>query len=195
MNKYGIENFEIAEIDRADDRDQLDDIEELWIAKLGTTDRNRGYNISFGGSSRPHPETRARLSTSLKGKSAWNKGKPMGEEHYQNVLKSGVWGENKPQISAAGMQRIREAKLGDKNPNFGGKSVTEETRRKHSEYTTGRYVGDKNPMFKKKVSNEAIRQLRSIGLSQQRISEIVGCSQGTVGNRLNGWPENMLEAA
>jgi hypothetical protein len=186
MNKYGVENFEISEIDQADTFEQLDDLEELWIAKLGTTDRNRGYNISFGGSSRPHPDTRAKLSVSLKGKPAWNKGKPMGNEHYQNVLKSGIWGENKPQITPAGKLRIREGKLGKNNPNY-GRSETAVHILKWQEEHPELLEGKNNPMYRKDVSDEAIKQLRSIGFSPQRISKIVGCSQCTVGNRLRAW--------
>ena len=225
MNKYGIENFEISEIDRADDRDKLDDIEELWIAKLGTTDRNRGYNISFGGSSRPHPETRARLSASLKGKPAWNKGKPMEEEHYKNCLAASKKKRGVPHnLTPDGRKKLSESRLGENNPNYGGKSMTEETRRRLGEAAKGRVAwnrgiphteeakekmrgpkpwaalprpsiqGDKHPNFLN-VSVEAMKQLRSIGFSYNKIAETLGCAHGTVTNRLKNWPNDLAEAA
>ena len=192
MNAHGIENFEITEIDRAENANHLDDLEELWITKLGTTDRNRGYNISFGGSSRPNSDTRAKLSASLKGKPAWNKGRPMGEEHYKNTVESAKKRRGIPlPITPQGRRSLVESKLGENNPNFGGKSITEATILRMRNSHLGKAKGKDNPMFRKDISDEAIRQLRSIGFSQQKIADILGCNQVTVSNRLRTWAESV----
>lgn len=189
MNKYGSENFTIVEIDRSENEDQIDDVEELWIAKLGTTDRSRGYNISFGGASRPHPDTRAKLSASLKGKPAWNKGRPMEEDHLKNTRLAAEKRRGVPlPITPQGRESLRQSKLGENNPNY-GKTETyaalSEWRKKNPDFSSG----NKNAMWRKDVSDSVILQLRSIGLKQDRIANIVGCSQGTVGNRIRKYPE------
>jgi hypothetical protein len=50
MNKYGFDNFSAAAIEQAETQEELDERETFWIAEFDTTNRDRGYNISFGGS-------------------------------------------------------------------------------------------------------------------------------------------------
>ena len=222
MNKYGFENFSIRTIDVADSQEELDDIEELWISKLGTTDRRYGYNISFGGASPcSNPETRAKLSASLKGKPAWNRGKPMSPEHKENLRKSGVWDAGRgDRLTPKGRKSLSENRKGEKNPNFGGKANTPESIEKRASRLRGRpswnlgipqteeakekmrgpkpwvklprpsIQGENHVGFRKDVSTEAIKQLRSIGLNFSKISRLLGCASQTVANRLKGWPES-----
>lgn len=56
-------------------------------------------------------------------------------------------------------RKIAESKIGDKNPNWRGKSVTEETRRKHSL----RNNGENNPFYGKEHSNEVKQHLSESG--------------------------------
>ncbi len=188
MGVHGINSFSIKEIDSSDDQDTLDDIEELWISKLGTTDRRYGYNVSFGGSSRLGPNTRAKLSASLKGKPAWNKGQPMSEEHRKN-WKLAMEEKGPYLLTPKGRKILSEGRKGENNPNFGGKSMTEETRKRMSEVHKGLATGKQNPMWRSDISDSVILQLRSIGFTQGRIGEIIGCSQKTVGNRIKEYPE------
>lgn len=48
INKYGIENFIIEEIEKVDDDSQLSNREIYWINELGTYGKN-GYNATKGG--------------------------------------------------------------------------------------------------------------------------------------------------
>ena len=48
MNKYGFDNFSAAAIEQAETQEELDERETFWIAEFVTTNRDRGYNISFG---------------------------------------------------------------------------------------------------------------------------------------------------
>ena len=221
MNIHGINNFRIQEIDTTESQDHLDDIEELWIAKLGTTDRRFGYNVSWGGASRLGPDTRAKLSTSLKGKPAWNKGQPMSEEHLKNTRLAAEKRRGVPlPITPQGRENIRNSKLGENNPNFGGKSTTPESIEKRAVQLRGKPSwnkgvpqteearekmrgprpslagprphrrGSNSSNYLEEVSTDSIKQLRSIGFAFSKIAERVGCSAGTVKNRLNGWPES-----
>lgn len=218
MNKYGFENFSVRIIDDADSQEELDDIEELWISKLGTTDRRFGYNISFGGASPcSNPETRAKLSASLKGKPAWNKGQPMSPEHYANSVKARQKYVGVDTLTPDGRRRLRESKLGDKNPNFGGKSSTQESIEKRAEQLRGITPWNKgvpqteearskmrgprpslsgprpgrrgvnSTNYKVEISEVVIRQLYSMGFNPSKISKKLGLNDQTVRNRLYGW--------
>lgn len=48
MNKYGIENFIIEELEQVEDESKLDEREIYWIQELQTYGRN-GYNATKGG--------------------------------------------------------------------------------------------------------------------------------------------------
>lgn len=48
MNKYGIENFKIEEIEYIENDSDLSDREVYWIGELGTYG-SHGYNASKGG--------------------------------------------------------------------------------------------------------------------------------------------------
>lgn len=48
MNKYGIENFIVEEIEYIEDDNKLEEREIFWIKELGTFGKN-GYNATIGG--------------------------------------------------------------------------------------------------------------------------------------------------
>lgn len=48
MNKYGIENFIIEELEQVKDENLLSEREIYWVKELGTYGSN-GYNASKGG--------------------------------------------------------------------------------------------------------------------------------------------------
>lgn len=48
VRKYGIENFNLEILEECEEQ-QLNKREKYWIAKLNATDRNIGYNVTFGG--------------------------------------------------------------------------------------------------------------------------------------------------
>ena len=71
MRKYGVENFTIEVIDRAETEIELCLKEIEWISTLGTFDRARGYNSTTGGDgtgSPCTPEVRAKISAKKKGR-------------------------------------------------------------------------------------------------------------------------------
>jgi group I intron endonuclease len=54
-NKYGGEAFEFW-ILREDKKENLNELEELFISELETTDRDEGFNLTSGGNSSRHAE-------------------------------------------------------------------------------------------------------------------------------------------
>lgn len=71
--KHGAENFKIEEIDGANNHDELNYKEWLWIHKLDSMVPN-GYNLISGGNSRiPSIETRIKRSNSMKGKNTYKR--------------------------------------------------------------------------------------------------------------------------
>ena len=51
MRKYGIENFTIEEIDKADSFKELGELERKYIKKYNSQNPDKGYNLTAGGES------------------------------------------------------------------------------------------------------------------------------------------------
>lgn len=49
MNKYGVENFKVEEIERCSSEEELDVKERYWIKTLQSQDPSIGYNIQESG--------------------------------------------------------------------------------------------------------------------------------------------------
>lgn len=78
MRKYGVENFEIIEIDKCEDQNTLNIRECFWINHYDSLVPN-GYNIREGGADgKLSEETKQKISSSKmgqgKGRIPWNKG-------------------------------------------------------------------------------------------------------------------------
>ncbi len=91
IRKYGKENFALEQIDSAETLDQLNIMEQTYIKALNTLAPN-GYNLELGGSSKAcHPETKAKISATLKGRPIKNrmngapKGRPVSMERRAQI--------------------------------------------------------------------------------------------------------------
>jgi len=91
MRKHGIENFNIEQIDTALSLEELNLKEKVYIKALNSLVPN-GYNLDDGGGSQNcHPETRAKISATLKGRPIKNrmngapKGRPVSEERRKQI--------------------------------------------------------------------------------------------------------------
>lgn len=110
--KYGLECFSKEIIQFYTSEEELNQGEIYWIAQFNSTAPEIGYNLTYGGDGgTPTEEARRKISESLKGRRAWNKGKQMSEEQKRKISIS-----NK----------------GKNNPMY-GKPLSEEHRRKLSE--------------------------------------------------------------
>ena len=120
IEKYGWDNFQHIVIAKGLTKEEAYWLEIELIREWDTTDRDKGYNITKGGTGangwNPPKETRKKLSEAIKGKCA-GKNNPM----------YGKYGENSPRY---------------------GKHHTEEARKKMSENRRGKYVGKNSPRAK-----------------------------------------------
>ena len=82
-NKYGTDNFKTEILKECQTQDELNQWEQYYIKELSTKYPN-GYNLTDGGDGRSgyqlSDEERKKMSESLKGRKAWNKGIPASEE-------------------------------------------------------------------------------------------------------------------
>jgi group I intron endonuclease len=81
LRKHGVENFEIKEIDGANDQTELNYREWLWIHKLETNSPEKGYNVRLGGRNGSLPEeTKKKISEAQRGEKAHWWGKKQSDE-------------------------------------------------------------------------------------------------------------------
>lgn len=103
IRKYGPESFSFEQIGRFDDAEITSLAEQLFISEFNTQTPN-GYNISAGGDGGSYsksPETRAKISATLKAKSA---------EQSAHASRGWELGRTMPACSPEKAQRISEAK-------------------------------------------------------------------------------------
>lgn len=138
---YGPEMFIIEPVAFTFTKSHADQLEEEWIIRLNTTDRNFGYNYTFGGEGARHvPETCEKISLSKIGKP----GRKFTDEERQ---------------------ACSERQKGEKGNNF-GKSASEETRKKMSLSHSGEnnhcfgLVGELHPHFGHRHTEEHKENIR-----------------------------------
>jgi group I intron endonuclease len=88
IRKYGKERFEVSTIAECSDQSELNRREAELIIEYRACERGIGYNVRAGGDGggRLSEETRIRLSTSLKGRNAYNKGRKMPEHQRLQLI-------------------------------------------------------------------------------------------------------------
>lgn len=116
--KYGLEHFKKEVIQFYNGGDELNQGEIFWIAKFNSTDPNIGYNRTFGGDGGGLlEETKRKISETLKGRVAWNKGKHHSEEQKRKISQA-----NKGRVfSEEHKQKISESMKGKEPWNKGKK--------------------------------------------------------------------------
>lgn len=150
LRMHGIENFAFEVIDHADSEPLLLAKEMYWIAALGSTRRNIGYNSTYGGESGvPTPETLAkqigrpcRTETREKIRAA-QKGKP--REHSEAFYAAMAARKDRPLTPAEAAYRERMKT----NPIGRGTKRTEEQRRRMGDGIRKAYA---SPELRAKVS-------------------------------------------
>lgn len=91
VRQYGRSSFELQVLASSDNRDELDQLETLWILFTGSMQRRVGYNLCNGGRTpRVTEEIREKLRISHTGKKqppeliekrlGWKRGRPTSEE-------------------------------------------------------------------------------------------------------------------
>lgn len=65
--KYGADAFSVEQIDRADSKSELDELEAFYISAFGSTNRSNGFNLRGGGSFGKHSdESKAKMSVAVR---------------------------------------------------------------------------------------------------------------------------------
>lgn len=85
--EYGKENFSVVQIDCAIDKEELNAKEKYWIQYYDSV--NKGYNLTYGGTSRCGLSDEIKTQISEKVKEAWKDGwieaKPMSKETKKKI--------------------------------------------------------------------------------------------------------------
>lgn len=186
VKKYGKENFKKEILEYVDVADVLNDREKYWISYYNSTDLNIGYNLESGGKNfMVHHDTTIEKfrSRKINGKDNPMYGKSFydvwvdkyGEEYANKKIK--IWKQNQSDIQK-GRKRpdISLRNNGENNPFF-GKTHSNESKLKMSEYA-------KNNRERKKVyqytkDNIFIKEWKSLeevfitlGYKEQYISRV-----------------------
>jgi len=96
LRKYGFESFKWEIIlDNLPSKAHMDMWERLYIHLENSTDRNFGYNLTFGGDHTPmlgrnhSTESKQKISNALKGRPVWNKGLTKEDSRVAKYVEGG----------------------------------------------------------------------------------------------------------
>lgn len=182
IQKYGWDSFEPDIL--ADDLtlDEANRLETFYINFFDSTNDLNGYNIAFGGDNKEFSEE-SKLIISKKAK-----------ERYINPENNPMYGKKHSELS---IHKMRDAKLGDKNPMFGTKwNDTQKNTVRHGwtyEWTDERR---KNASDKfKKTAMAWTKKVRCIEDdicfdSAQDAAKHYGVSKSTLSGHLNGYQKS-----
>jgi group I intron endonuclease len=161
IEKHGPGGFHVEVLAEAETEDRANLLESLWILSLRAYDKDVGYNLSYSGSVRRlTEESRAKLRAKLKGKPAWNKGISPSPETLQKMRQ-----RKHSVITAEGREKIRQSKLGPRNPNYGK-------------------VGAACRRYRQDVPLEKIKALLDEGKNQREIATFLQCSTSLICDRV-----------
>ena len=139
IKKYGIENFTKEYLVFCDKEDKLNWFEIFYIKKYGSTDRNIGYNLSYGGEGGgiPCEETRRKMSEA-------RKGIPKSEEHKRRIGDAQIGELNHNYGKHPSEETLIKLSLASKGSNNGmfGKHHSDEARRKISDSHKGKHPSE-----------------------------------------------------
>lgn len=151
IRKNGIEGFDFLSIRY--NAEYLDFWESYWIEHLNTLHPN-GYNLMTGGAAPKHSdETKKKISEAVSGPLHHYYGKHFSEEHRYKISKT-----NKNRIHKKGWYHTEETKykIGIKHK---GKKITEEMKKKLSEWMSANRTGENNTFYGKVHSEESRRKI------------------------------------
>jgi group I intron endonuclease len=113
FRKYGAESFIVETLNTATSREQLDNLERLWILTLRSYDPSVGYNLTMGGEQmglgyKHTLEARRKMSAAKKGRCRG----PRSEEIRKKISASHIGLSNGP-LSEEHRRKISEAHKGN----------------------------------------------------------------------------------
>lgn len=162
------------------DETLLDEREGYWIATLGTSDPNKGYNVSIG--TKHSQATKDKMSDSRKGEKCYWFGKHHSDETKEKLRightgeKNVRWGTHHTEKAK---RKIADAQRGEKSHHW-GKHPTEETRQKLCESHKGEnhwaYGTTLPDEYKEKISKtiaEKMPNVRRVRQIDKEIGEVI----------------------
>jgi group I intron endonuclease len=133
FNKYGESNFKFTILNWANNRKELNNIEVYYIKKYDSLNRNKGYNLQYGGNNgKSSEETKLKMS---KNNAKYWLGKKRSKETCEKISK----GHRGKKLSNEHRKMLREIK-----PML-GKHHSPESRKKISENNARYWLGKKIP--------------------------------------------------
>lgn len=195
-NKHGKENFKFNILEEVKEENKLTSREQFWMDTKNSLNPKLGYNIREAGIRGKHSKEtrdkiskivkekmsdqtiREKISSALKGKPSWSKGKKFSKQHIENMRLANIGKkvrfETKEKISKSlkGIKRSEETKLKMSKAKIGNKytrgiNKTEEHKRKLSESLIGRKFSEEH---KKKLSESSRGKILSEE-TKRKISE------------------------
>lgn len=170
MKKYGKDKFIKEIIETCENIDKLNEREKYWITELNSTNKEIGYNVTFGGQSgwmlglKHTEDTKLNYSISRKGKLISEKNGMYGKKHTDESKK-----------------KMSNPKFGQDNGMY-GKKHSEETKKKMSEIAKKR---KRSPTSKKVVVGDLIFNSASEAALYFNIS--VGAASYRCRNNIKNW--------
>ena len=146
IQAHGRQAFKIEKIDEALTKQELDDLERLYIAVYGSAKKTMGYNFERGGSGMPKTKDAAeRAAAKLRGRKV-----PKSSVEKMAATKRG---RARTEAEQAVLDRMATINTGRRH--------TEESRRKMSDAVTGRKMPPVTEAQRKKLSDAAKAQWAS----------------------------------
>ena len=120
IQKYGWDNFRHEIVCENLTEEEAIHMETCLIAQYDSANKEHGYNVALGGHNQSE-ESRRKIGATRKEKRipSPTEGKHLSEETRRKISES-LTGR-RYHVSEEARQHIREAKLGEKNPNYGKK--------------------------------------------------------------------------
>lgn len=187
IRKYGKDNFSISLLCSCSSQDELNLMEDLYIACLGTLVDNGGYNLERGGAKGKSSEATKALQ-SLQRRGNRNSRYIHGIDDTQIVSLYGEGNSAKSVAEKLGLRpgtvekRLRKAGVSMRHP--GRQHLSEEDRKIVGTRMKIRHRGEGNPAFRSDVSTEEIISLYQQGFGTPTIGKRLSLSARAVINRL-----------
>lgn len=173
INKYGVENFIIEELENNLTEQESFEKEKFWIKTLNSKNCDVGMNLTDGGEGASGLKWSEHSRDKIRGENNHNFGKELSLETKEK-LSQALSGENNPFYNK---KHSEETIIFLKN-----RPISEEQRKLSSEGTRGSN-SPRAKLTEEKVLK--IREMFSNGISQKNISELFGVKRHTINQIVN----------
>jgi group I intron endonuclease len=177
LRKYGKESFEISLLCSCYSKEELDLMEDLYIAVYNTINPNVGYNRKRGGAFGKQSEETKRLASHIR---TGKKRSPESLQSFREAMRKSGNPRNLPgwKHSEQAKEKMRETNSRPRKPR------SPETKKKLSDYWKIHGVGSENRNYNSALPTEEIGSLYSLGYSLSKLGKKYRVTTGTIKRRL-----------